>query len=256
MNLLYRNGIRITTAAKSIHDIEMASVKNLCCVVLVLLILGSVTNADENYPNDTNSKLRSTSHCCAKDANDPNERWWSTWDAVVSNPNDANELLRAKLDAATIVLQNKKLAEKLKEKIIDKIMSPIFDFDLMAKLVLGRAHWSQLTAPQHKKFTRLFTKRLKSSYLKKISLYKNEKALLKPAVKRKHRIYIPMLVLSSDRKIAALYKLRRVKKRWKIYDVEIQGVSIILTYRSQFNDVLRRGSVKDLFSQLEKPATK
>jgi len=246
----------MVTAAMSIHNIEVASVKNLCCVVLVLLVLGLVANADENYPNDTNSNIRSTADPCAKDANDPNELWWSTWDAVVKDPNDANELLKAKLDAAITVLQNKKLAEKLKAKIIDKIMSPIFDFDLMAKLVLGRAHWSQLTAPQHKKFTRLFTKRLKSFYLDKISLYKDEKTLLKPAVHRKNSIYIPMLLMSGDRKIDALYKLRRVKKRWKIYDVEIQGVSIILTYRSQFNDILRRGTVKDLFSQLEKPATK
>jgi phospholipid transport system substrate-binding protein len=49
-----------------------------------------------------------------------------------------------------------------------------------------------------------------------------------------------------------LYKLRNVEKRWKIYDVEIQGVSILLTYRAQFNDILSKGTVNDLLSQLEK----
>jgi phospholipid transport system substrate-binding protein len=50
-----------------------------------------------------------------------------------------------------------------------------------------------------------------------------------------------------------LYKLRKVAKRWKIYDVEIQGVSILLTYRSQFDEILSRGTVEDLLSRLEKP---
>jgi phospholipid transport system substrate-binding protein len=50
-----------------------------------------------------------------------------------------------------------------------------------------------------------------------------------------------------------LYKLRKVRKRWKIYDVEIQGVSILLTYRSQFDDILRNGSVEELLARLEKP---
>ena len=71
-------------------------------------------------------------------------------------------------------------------------------------------------------------------------------------MRKKTVIYIPMQLLSRDKKIAILYKLRKVDKRWKIYDVEIQGVSILLTYRSQFDDILRRGTVTDLLSKLEK----
>ena len=58
-----------------------------------------------------------------------------------------------------------------------------------------------------------------------------------------------------------LYKLHgideqsrsKANERWKIYDLEIEGVSILLTYRSQFDDILRRGTVEDLLSHLEKP---
>jgi phospholipid transport system substrate-binding protein len=50
-----------------------------------------------------------------------------------------------------------------------------------------------------------------------------------------------------------LYKLRKVQKAWKIYDVEIQGVSVLLTYRSQFDEILSHGTVKELLSRLEKP---
>jgi phospholipid transport system substrate-binding protein len=65
-----------------------------------------------------------------------------------------------------------------------------------------------------------------------------------------------MELMHKDKKVAILYKLRKVdrpKPRWKVYDVEVQGISILLTYRSQFDDMLRKGTVKDLLLQLEKP---
>jgi phospholipid transport system substrate-binding protein len=185
------------------------------------------------------------------------------------DPNDPKELLRTKWDAVVSVLQKKDIDQKAKEREINKIVSPIFDFPLMAKLALGKKNWPKLTPPQREKFTQLFVERLKRSYREKITLYTDEKVLFKPAVQKKRTIYIPMELISKDKKVAILYKLRKVAERrkikvdgrwkikvherWKIYDVEIRGISILLTYRSQFDDILRRGTVKDLLSRLEKP---
>jgi phospholipid transport system substrate-binding protein len=225
-------------------------------VVLVLLAAGKAAYADQKRPNEANSPPEAKSDSTAVDANGTNELWWKKWDAVVKNPDDPNELIQAKLNAVITVLQNKELEQALKEKIIDKIISPFFDFELMSKLVLGRTHWPELTAFEQQKFTKLFTERLKNSYLEKITLYKDEKVHLAPAVPQKRGIYISMDVLSDGEKVAVLYKLRKADKQWKIYDVEVQGVSILLTYRSQFDDILRRGTVEDLFSQLEKTSAK
>ena len=215
--------------------------RSLWCALLVLLVAGQGANACDKDPGPR----------------DPNY------------PNDPNELLRVKWDAVTSVLQNKDIDQKAKESQINKIVSPIFDFPLMAKLSLGRKHWPKLTAPERKEFTQLFAERLKISYREKITLYTDEKALFKPAVQKKRGIYIPMELISKGKKTAIVYKLRKVDerrkvkvderwevkvdKRWKVYDVEIQGVSILLTYRSQFDDILRSGTVKDLLSRLEKP---
>ena len=226
--------------------------KTLWCTLLVVLVAGQGVDAGDRDPNDPNELVRAKSGAVVEDPNDPNELLLSKWDAVVKDPNDPNELVRAKWDAVVKVLQAKDLDKKVKERLISKIVSPMFDFPLMAKLVLGRRHWPKFTPPQREKFTRLFTERLKTSYLEKIKLYTDEKASLKPAVRKGKAIYIPMQLLSKDKKIAILYKLRKMDKRWKIYDVEIQGVSILLTYRSQFDDILRRGTVTDLLSRLEK----
>jgi len=197
--------------------------RSLWCALLVFLVAGQVVNADDKDPND---------------------------------PNDPNELVRTKWDAVISVLQNKDIDQKAKEREINKIVSPIFDFPLMAKLALGRKHWPKLTPPQREKFTRLFVERFKASYREKITLYTDEKVLFKPAVQKKTTIYIPMELISKEKRVAILYKLHKADKGWKIYDVEIQGVSILLTYRSQFDDILRRGTVKDLLSRLEKPLTR
>ena len=117
--------------------------RNLWCALLVVLIAGQVVNADDKEPNE---------------------------------PNDPQELLRVKWNAVVSVLQKKDLDEKAKAKEISKIVTPIFDFPLMAKLALGRKHWPKLTPPQREKFTRLFTERLKTSYLEKTKLYTDEKA--------------------------------------------------------------------------------
>src|SRR4030042_560678 len=244
----------------SVKQKVVTGITSLWCVVLFLLVLGHDVGADEKYPKDANEQSERKSDSGVKDANDPNELWWSRWDALVKDPNDPNELLEAKWNAIVTVLQNKELEQKLKGKIINKIISPIFDTELMAKLALGRTHWPKLTAPQHKRFTELFAERLKSFYMEKTTLYKNEKVLFKPAMQKKNATYIPMVLISNDKEAEILYKLykmdetggSKMNEYWKIYDVEIEGISILLTYRSQFDDILRRGSVEDILSQLEK----
>lgn len=209
----------------------------LGCLFLVLLAADKSTCADRKPQ---------------KDANDPNELWLSRWEAVVKDPNNPNEMLQTKWQAVTKVLRGKELERKRKEKIIDGIMSPVFDFELMAKLALGKTHWPKLTAPQQDRFTQLFTELLKNSYRDKIMGYEDEKVLFEPAVREKNAIRISVVVVSDGKSTVILYKLRKTGQNWKIYDVEIEGISILLTYRSQFDDILSRGTVKDLLSQLEK----
>jgi phospholipid transport system substrate-binding protein len=176
------------------------------------------------------------------------------FEIAARDPNNPNELLRAKWDSIANVLKTKDLDPKVKETVVDKIISPIFDFALMGKLALGRTNWPKLDASQREKFTSLFVKRLKSSYRDKLMLYNDEKVSFQPAVQNKDTVHIPMTLISNDKKWAMLYKLRNAGGSWKIYDVEIEGVSILLTYRSQFEDTLSHGTVDDLLSQLEKPA--
>jgi len=229
--------------------------------ILLLLALGQGVDAVEKGPKSAKERPEGQSASRAQDANDPNELWWHKWDVSVKDPNNPNELLAAKWNAVLKVLQAKDLDRKAKERVMDKIVSPLFDFPLMSQLALGRTHWPKLDPAQREKFIRLFVERLKALYLKETTFYTNEKVALKPAVPKKNIIQIPMVLTSDDKELTILYKLHKVDEqgknkanvRWRIYDVEIEGVSILLTYRSQFDDILRRGTVQDLLSHLEKP---
>jgi phospholipid transport system substrate-binding protein len=165
----------------------------------------------------------------------------------------AKELLENKVDAAIAVLQKKDLDHEEKNKQIIKIVTPLFDFPLMAKLSLGRKYWPGLVNEKRQRFIELFTERLKASYLDKLTLYTDEKVVFKTPVQEKRKIQIPTELMSKNNTISMLYKLHESTNSWLIYDIEIQGVSIISTYRSQFDQVLNKGTIDELLIKLEKP---
>jgi len=165
----------------------------------------------------------------------------------------AKKLLESKVESAIAVLQKNNLDQEEKNKHIIEIVTPLFDFPLMAKLSLGRKYWPGLTKEERQRFTELFTQRLKASYLDKLTLYTDEKVVFKTPVQEKRKIKIQTELISKDNTISMLYKFHESTNSWLIYDIEIQGVSIISTYRSQFDQVLSKGTIDELLTKLEKP---
>ena len=175
---------------------------------------------------------------------------------LTSDEKEAQALLKTKLDAAIAVLQQKDLDPQKKNEQLVEIVTPLFDFRLMAKLSLGRKYWPGLSEEKKDEFTDLFIKRLRASYLEKISLYTDEKVFFKTPVRNKRKVRIPTEIISNNNRISMTYKLYKSKKDWKIYDLEVEGISIISTYRSQFDQVLSKGTIDELLQRLEKPENK
>ena len=172
--------------------------------------------------------------------------------AVAADDTSAEAVLKKNLAAVFAVLENKDLGQETKSKEIVDIVTPMFDFSLMAKLTLGKKYWSGLTEAQRERFTQLFIKRLRTSYLGRLTLYTDEKVVYEPPVENNQKIHIPTYLVSKDRKISILYKFYNSQPGWKIYDLEIQGVSIIRSYREQFDQILQKGTFEDLLAKMEK----
>jgi len=173
---------------------------------------------------------------------------------MADDKQDAKEIVKRKLDAVFAVLQKKDLDQQAKKKEINEIVTPMFDFALMAKLTLGRKHWPNLPREKKEKFTELYIELLKTSYLDKLALYTDEKVIFEPPAQVKKKVHIPTQLVSKDRKTSILYKLYKPADDWKVYDLEIQGVSIIRSYRSQFSEILQSGTIDDLLLKMERPA--
>ena len=173
--------------------------------------------------------------------------------AMAENRPSAEEVLKENLAAVFEVLNNQDLNQEGKKNKILEIVDPMFDFSLMAKLSLGRKYWPGLTQEQKDEFTRLFVKRLRASYLDRLTLYTDETVLYEPSIEVKQKIRIPTYLVSKDKKFSILYKFHNSETSWKIYDLEIQGVSIIQSYRSQFHEILSSGTFEDLLNKLEQP---
>jgi phospholipid transport system substrate-binding protein len=170
--------------------------------------------------------------------------------------NAAKELLVTNIESALSTLQRKDLVQQEKNKQVTAIVEPLFDFNLMAKLALGRKYWPELSEKNREKFVDLFVARLKATYVDKLSLYTNERVIYGSPVQNGRKIQIPTKVISKSKNYSMLYKLYKSPKGYKIYDIEIEGVSLISTYRSQFYDILSKGTIDDLLLKLEKPENK
>ena len=150
----------------------------------------------------------------------------------------------------TVMLDEEMTIDQKKSKVIE-ITNAAFNYSLMAKLSLGKEHWSKFRTKQREEFTSLFTELFRSFYVDKLDLFSNEEVIFQPAnAVQKKKVQIPTILLSKGKKYSILYKMSNTKDEWKIYDVIIEGVSLIHTYRSQYNHILESGGVEDLLTKM------
>jgi phospholipid transport system substrate-binding protein len=136
-----------------------------------------------------------------------------------------------------------------KQALRDSIM-PRFDWAEMAKQALGK-HWDGVSA-RHNEFIAAFTDFLGNSYIGKIGSYKDEKILfVQETVKNNVAEVKTKIVPARGETTTVNYQLHLVEGDWKIYDVVVEDISLVVNYRSQFNRILAKGSFDDLLRQLK-----
>jgi len=164
---------------------------------------------------------------------------------------EAEKILKSSVDKVFTVMLDKEMTMDQKKSEVTEVTNEVFGFSLMAKLSLGKAHWSEFNAKQRTEFIRLFTEQFQRFYIDKLDLFSNEEVVFQPAtVVKKKKVQIPTLLLSKGKKYSMLYKMSNTKNGWKIYDITIEGVSLIHTYRSQYNHILESSKIEDLLTKM------
>ena len=144
---------------------------------------------------------------------------------------------------------NKSIESIAKE--IFAMFDSIFDYHLMAQLSLSKKY-KTLSPSQQKEFDVAFEKNLKRSFTDKLHLYKNETMKVLGGQKTKANRYNLKTSIILDGKIHYItFKFHEFNQDWKIYDVDILGISVIQTYRSQFADIISQEGFEKLLQKLE-----
>ena len=116
---------------------------------------------------------------------------------------------------------------------------------------MGRK-WNAQDAESQKRFVALFARLLKVNYIDKLETYTGEEVLYeKEVIKGKYAEVRTQIVKKTKEKIPVNYRMIDKGDSWKIYDVVIEGISLVKNYRSQFEEILNRSSFSELLRTLE-----
>ena len=147
-------------------------------------------------------------------------------------------------------------SKQVKEDKIRAIVGEFFDFAVLSQLTLGR-NWKKFKPDQQKEFVKLYRKLLENVYMGRILEYSDEKVeFAKEIMLSEKKAEVQSNVMTKSTEIPINYRLVLLNNKWKVYDVIIEGVSMVKNYRSQFNELLAKESPDNLLKTLREKVNK
>jgi len=161
------------------------------------------------------------------------------------------DVVKNVIEKALNILQDPGYKKKQGRQMVKRIVDPYFDYQEMAKRSLGPA-WGKLSPGQRSEFVRLFAELLEASYSDKIEKYaRNVKVSYSDEILTDDNAEVRALLIWPNDRIPMNYRLLKENDGWKIYDVVIEGVSLVSNYRSQFRRIINESSYAELVRRLK-----
>ena len=173
--------------------------------------------------------------------------------AAAGAPSDQ---LKSQIDRVLKTLDDPELKKEGRAKerrtAVRKIANDIFDFGETARRSLGR-HWQPRTPAERDEFVQLFSDLLERSYISKVELYGGEKIqYMGDTIDEQTQAKVQTKLLTkSGSDIPIEYRMHKKGERWLVYDVIIEGVSLIANYRTQFNKIIQTSSYQELVKKMK-----
>ena len=171
----------------------------------------------------------------------------------------ATDAVRATIDEVLRVLGDKDLKQPSRaderRKLLEKIVGGRFDYQEMSRRSLG-APWNQLADKDKQEFVDLFRTLLTNTYADRVESYSGEGVQYLNERTEKDYAEVRTKILSGKTEIPMDYRLMNKNSDWRVYDVVVDGVSLVNNYRGQFSKILRTSSYPELVDQLRKKSDK
>jgi phospholipid transport system substrate-binding protein len=168
-------------------------------------------------------------------------------EAVQANVNKVLEVLRdpaLKSDVA--------MAKEIKKEKLRLIYERMFDDVELSKRTLAK-NWNSLNVAQRQEFVLLFRQVLEKAYIDKILAYTDEKIVFdRETMVSGTQAEVQTKIVTASKEIPIFYRVILKDGAWKVYDIVIENVSLVLNYRTQFNDILAKNTPEQLLEILRK----
>jgi phospholipid transport system substrate-binding protein len=163
------------------------------------------------------------------------------------------------VDEIIFILQDEKLAVPIrraerKNRVVT-IVEKKFDFREMSMRALAK-HWQERSPEEQDRFVLLFKTLLENTYIAKIETYSGEKVVFKKAALQGNKAIVYSDLIRKNMETPVNYKLKNNGDRWLVYDVEVEGVSLVNNYRTQFASILSKENFSGLIIRLEEKVSK
>jgi len=137
---------------------------------------------------------------------------------------------------------------------VDELVIPKLDIKLMSKIVLGKKNWTSMNPILRMKFQQVFRSLMVKTYMKSLTSFDGEKIKFLPYKKGKRPdvARVKSVYLLNEGELSVNYSLKLNKSaEWKVYDINIDGISLIKNYRSDFKSHIERDGINSLIEELE-----
>jgi len=150
------------------------------------------------------------------------------------------------------IVNNKQMAQADKRKKLRELGTANLDFDEMSRLAMGRS-WRSLSADQRRRFVPAFSSFLEDAYLNKVQNYSGQDIQITRArlSERNYAQVSGRIVPQGSEPIGLSFSLKRDEGAWKIYDVAIDNVSTLQSYRAEFQRIMSDKGFDDLMRQIQ-----
>jgi phospholipid transport system substrate-binding protein len=177
------------------------------------------------------------------------------WLAAPARAGAPLDQLRTQIDRVLKVLEDPEMKKDgrsaARRMAVRRIADDIFDFPETAKRSLAR-HWQPRTAAERDEFVRLFSDLLERSYISRIELYGGEKIVyLSDVSEGDQGLVRTRIITKGGAEVPVDYRMLKKGDRWLVYDVVIEGVSLVANYRTQFNKIIQTSSYAELVKKMK-----
>lgn len=182
-----------------------------------------------------------------------------TWEAVfaASSPvpmleQRSNQIIQSlKANRAILKTNPQVIGQAVRQYLL-----PSVDVRGMARSVLGRNAWNKATRSEQAEFTKLFTNLVIRTYTRPLMQYTDEKVKFFPVAAQSNPKFArvnSVIIRPSGQTIPLNYSMVNTDGSWKVYDLSVEGVSLLQSFRTQFADVLHQSSMQVLIEKLRHP---